>query len=319
MDADRSTARATPASAEPLRFGVYALPTDESAGLDLLRRLEDLGFDTAWAGDTLGDWRRPSEPLLDAWVALGAHAACSRSIELGMLITNLAWRDPVQVARMAMSVDRLCGGRFVLGLGCGQVDDQVMAGPQAFAMPAGERVDRLAEGTVVIDRLLRGDLSAFHGRFTDYESAAMAPGPVQQPRPPLLIAGNGPRVVRLAADHADTWNTFMDTDLATFHERTKARVEELDARLAATGRDPSTLRRSLLVFDESADVWADDQTLPDIVERFGSLGFTEFVLYPPSDPGSSRLDRLANTVIPDIRAAHTRAGHHPPRTTAATR
>jgi alkanesulfonate monooxygenase SsuD/methylene tetrahydromethanopterin reductase-like flavin-dependent oxidoreductase (luciferase family) len=285
-----------------LSFGAYVLPSDPSHGIDLLRRLEGLEFDTAWAGDTLGDWRRPSEPLLDAWVALGAHAVASQRIRLGMLITNLAWRDPVLVARFAMSVDRLSGGRFVLGLGCGEVPDQVMAGPGVLDMPARERVDRLAEGTVVVDRLLRGDCSTFQGRFTRYDTAAMAPGPVQQPRPPLLIAGNGPRVIRLAADHADIWNTYVDTDLGSFYESTAVRVDALDAHLADTGRDPETLTRSLLLLDDVVDVWSDDATLPNIVERFVPLGFTEFVLYPPPRPQWDRIDHLARAVLPGLRA-----------------
>ncbi len=288
-----------------LSFGAYVLPSDPSHGIDLLRRLEDLGFDTAWAGDTLGDWRRPSEPLLDAWVALGAHAVVSQRIRLGMLITNLAWRDPVLVARFAMSVDRLCGGRFTLGLGCGEVPDQAMAGPEVLGMSPRERVDRLAEGTAVIDRLLRGDCSPFHGRFTRYDTAAMAPGSVQQPRPPLLIAGNGPRVIRLAADHADTWNTYVDTDVDSFFEATAARVDTLDAHLADTGRDPKTLTRSLLLLDDAVDVWSDDATLKSVVERFVPLGFTEFVLYPPPRPQWDRIDHLARTVLPDLRQSRT--------------
>ena len=291
----------TSRSATQLSFGTYVLPTDTSHGLDLLRRVEDLGFDSAWAGDTLGDWRQPSEPLLDAWIALGAHAVESERIALGMLVTNLAWRDPVQVARFAMSVDRLSSGRFTLGLGCGQLDDQVMAGPHVLTMAARERVDRLAEGTTVIDRLLRGDLSAFRGEFTQYDGAAMAPGPVQQPRLPLLIAGNGPRVIRLAADRADTWNTYMDTDVDTFYEATVTRVEALDAHLTSSGRDPATLTRSLLVLDDAADMWVDNETLPALVERFTPLGFTEFILYPPPAAQWDRIDRVANTVIPQLR------------------
>ena len=158
-----------------LSFGVYVLPRDPEHGQDLALRMEDTEFDTAWIGDTLGDWRQRSAPLLDPWVTLGALATETENLELGMLVTNLAWRDPVQVARFAMTVDQLSNGRFVLGLGCGQVDDQLMVGRPTFEMPVKERVDRLEEGTLVIDRLLRQDVSDFSGTFTQYENAAMAP------------------------------------------------------------------------------------------------------------------------------------------------
>ena len=102
-----------------MSFGVYILPRGTDHGRELLLRMEDTEFDTAWVGDTLGDWQDRAAPLLDSWVTLGAMAAETEEIELGMLITNLSWRDPVQVARFAMTVDQISNGRFVLGVGCG--------------------------------------------------------------------------------------------------------------------------------------------------------------------------------------------------------
>ena len=94
-----------------------------------------------------------ARPTAGSWITLGALASETEDLELGMLVTNLAWRDPVHVARFAMSVDQLSNGRFVLGLGCGQVDDQLMVGRPTYEMPNKEQVDRLEEGTRVIDRL----------------------------------------------------------------------------------------------------------------------------------------------------------------------
>lgn len=268
-----------------LSFGVYLVPRDPSHDRDLALRMEDTAFDTAWIGDTLGDWRDRSAPLLDAWVTLGALASETEDLELGMLVTNLAWRDPVQVARFAMTVDQLSNGRFVLGLGCGQVDDQLMAGADVHAMPAKERVDRLEEGAEVIDRLLRQDTSDFAGRFTQYSNAAMAPGCVQQPRLPLVLAGNGPRITKMAARMADTWNAWIDiTDVDEFHRGIGERCAMLDDYLAEIGREPASLTRSLLAFDEAFDAWSDPSAVPRLVEQFTPLGFTEFIFYPPA-PG----------------------------------
>jgi len=283
-------------------FGVYIVPRGPDHGRELLLRMEDTEFDTAWVSDTLGDWENREEAQLDGWVTLGAMAAETDEIELGMLITNLAWRNPVQVARFAMTVDQLSNGRFVLGLGCGQVDDQVMAGNAVFQMPNTERVDRLEEGVQVIDRLLRQDESAFDGQFTQYDSAAMSPGSFQEPRLPILVAGNGKRIMRIAVEHADTWNTYIDTgDVDAFHEQTVGRIALLDEYLESHGRSPSSLSRSLLVFHDALDPWSDDDAIPRLVERFRPLGFTEFIFYPPRPEQVRDFLRIGVSVLPKLQ------------------
>lgn len=286
----------------PLDIGMYLLPRDGGHGRDLLSRLDDSDLDTAWVGDTLGDWQALDRPMLDTWVTLGALAVESHRVRLGMLVTNLAWRRPFEVARFSMTVDQLSPGRFVLGLGCGEVDDQVMAGDAVLHMPNRERVDRLEEGFEVVDRLLRQDRSAFHGRFTDYEQAATAPGCVQRPRLPVVVAGNGPRVMRIAADRADGWNTWVDNgDLDAFHAVTVERVARFGDRLAENGRGPDAVSRSLLVFDGICDPWGDPATIPRIVERFRPLGITEYVFYPPRPDQLESFSRIATQVLPTLR------------------
>lgn len=285
-----------------LSFGVYIVPRDAEHGRDLALRMEDTAFDTAWVGDTLGDWRDRAAPLLDPWVTLGALASETEDLELGMLVTNLAWRDPVQVARFAMTVDRLSNGRFVLGLGCGQVDDQMMAGRHINEMPAKERVDRLEEGTAVIDRLLRQDTSDFTGTFTQYTNAAMAPGCVQQPRLPIALAGNGPRITKMAARMADTWNAWIDiTDVDEFHRGISERCAMLDDYLGEIGRDPDSLTRSLLAFDEAFDAWSDPGAVPLLVEKYAPLGFTEFIFYPPRPDQWKAFLKVGVDVLPTLQ------------------
>jgi alkanesulfonate monooxygenase SsuD/methylene tetrahydromethanopterin reductase-like flavin-dependent oxidoreductase (luciferase family) len=283
-------------------FGVYVIPRDPEHGRDLTLRMEDTEFDTAWVGDTLGDWRDRSAPLLDPWVTLGALASETEDLGLGMMVTNLAWRDPVQVARFAMSVDQLSNGRFILGLGCGQVDDQLMVGRPTHEMSAKERVDRLEEGTHVVDRLLRQDTSDFTGQFTQYENAAMAPGCIQQPRLPIALAGNGPRITKMAARMADTWNAWIDiTDVDEFHGQMVERTAMLDDYLAEIGRDPGSLTRSLLAFDEAFDAWSDPGAIPGLVDNFAPLGFTDFIFYPPAHRDWKQLLKVGVDVLGTLR------------------
>ncbi len=285
-----------------MSFGVFVSPRSAGHSRDLLLRMEDTEFDTAWVGDTLGDGQDRSAPMLDTWVTLGAIANDTDEIDLGMLVTNLAWRDPVQVARFAMTVDQLSNGRFVLGLGSEQLGDQRMAGHEVFEMPPKERVDRLDEGVQVIDRLLRGDVSPFKGTFVDYESAVMAPGCVQEPRLPILVAGNGERELQIAVEHADTWNTRIEhVDVDQFYAQTAERVALLDRYLEASARDTESLTRSLMICEGVINQWASNEAIPSLVERFQPLGFTEFIFHAPVPEQLRDFLRIAIRVLPGLR------------------
>jgi len=142
-------------------------------------------------------------------------------------------------------------------------------------MQSGERVARLDEGAAVIDRLLRGDVTTFAGRLTRYEAASMAPGCMQSPRVPITIAANGDGALRVAARYADVWNTWRGLELPVeeFFEATVNRSRRLDQYCADIGRDPSTVRRSLLVSPRFFDAWADEGAAESLVEqsmRWGS-------------------------------------------------
>lgn len=271
------------------------IPRSSTEAVRTAQLAETAGFDAVWLGDTLGDWIDPSQPFLDPWPLLGLFSARTERITLGTLVTNVAWRPPEQIARWAMTVDQIAGGRFELGVGCGYVDDQRMAGPEVVAMPGSERVARLDEGLHVLDRLLRGDTSRFEGRFTSWEVAAMAPGCVRAPRVPLIVAGVGERVMRLAARHADRWNTFIDTsDITDFGSVAGQRLRKLDELCEREGRDPRSLGRGLTLFFEAIDAWADEDALVRTVEQFVEVGFDEFVIYPPNEDQLGRFKTATN-------------------------
>jgi alkanesulfonate monooxygenase SsuD/methylene tetrahydromethanopterin reductase-like flavin-dependent oxidoreductase (luciferase family) len=285
-----------------LRFGLIDFAQTSSDWHERAQRAEQCGFDVLWTGDHLFHFYRPDEPMLDGWVTLSAWAATTTRIRVGMLITNLSWRSPVLVARASAAIDQVSSGRLELGVGAGAFADQAMAG--VLEMSPAERVARLAEGTAVIDRLLRGDVTPFAGRFTRYEAASMAPGCVQVPRPPLTIAANGDRALRVAARYADTWNTFGGLELPVdeFVDATVNRSRRLDQYCADIGRDPSTVRRSLLVYPRFVDAWSDEGAAEGLVERFREVGFTEFVFYWPSNDQMPVFDHFVDKVMPRLRS-----------------
>jgi len=284
-----------------LRFGLTRFAQSSADLYEKAQRAEQYGFDVLWTPDHLFHFQRPNQPILDGWVTLAAWAAITTHIRLGTLITNLSWRSPVLVARAAAAIDQVSGGRFELGLGAGAFADQAMAG--VLEMPPGERVARLAEGAAVIDRLLRGDIMPFAGRFTRYKEASMVPGCVQTPRPPITIAANGDAALRVAARYADAWNTWggFELPIEEFFEATVNRSRRLDQYCADIGRHPSTLRRSLLVYRRFVDVWADPAAAETLVERFHAVGFTEFVFYWPAEDQMPVFERFVEDAKPRLR------------------
>jgi alkanesulfonate monooxygenase SsuD/methylene tetrahydromethanopterin reductase-like flavin-dependent oxidoreductase (luciferase family) len=188
---------------------------------------------------------------LDAWTALAYLAAHSRRLRFGPLVSPVSFRDPVVLARQARDLDDLSGGRFVLGVGAGWVERE----HRMFGWPLGDakaRVDRLAEALEVITRLTRSPEPVdFAGRFYTLRDARLRPAPTRPSGPALLLGSSGgARSLALAARYADVFNT---------PRRSPARIaevyRELDARLAARGRDPATVTRTLMA---SVFVWRDD-------------------------------------------------------------
>lgn len=188
------------AAAGTIRFGVQASFGSESdldAGefLDLGAKLEDLGFDALYVADHPGLTPSP-------FAALAAIAAITSTLRLGTYVLNCGVRDPLAIASDAATLDQLSGGRVVLGLGAGHTPSEWTMAGRTYPSAAA-RVARLAEMVDVVARLLAGETVTHHGRHVDLDEAAVAtPRPVQA-RIPLLIGGNGRRVLRLAGEHAD--------------------------------------------------------------------------------------------------------------------
>ena len=144
----------------------------------------------------------------------------------------------------------------------------------ALDMTGEERIARLDEGLVVLDRLLRNDLEPFSGRFTTYAQAQTEPGCLQSPRPPLIVAAHGPRDLKVAAMRADVWSSYGDLsriDLDGLIALTKSRNAALNAACTEIGRDRATIGRSLLVPNSAVDPWGDSGPLTRLVEELRAL------------------------------------------------
>lgn len=168
----------------PFRFAaVAAVPPPGQSWADQARRFEELGYSAVQVPDTLG--------TLAVFPALAAAAAATSTLRVGSYVLAVPNHRPVAVAHQALSLDVLSGGRLELGLGAGRPDAAGEAAALGFAFGGpGERIAQLRETIrAVRERFAQGG----HGPLQ----------PVQKPCPPLLIAGSGERMLRLAAEEAD--------------------------------------------------------------------------------------------------------------------
>lgn len=226
-----------------MKIGVV-LPLSEEGGVTpgyaairaYARHAEQAGFDSLWVFDHLL-FRRPNEPatqgIWECWTVLAALAEATERVELGTIVLCLPFRNPALVAKMAVTLDEVSGGRLILGLGAGWHQPEF----DAFGYPFDHLASRFEEGLQIIGPLLRTGRVDFRGRFYSAPNCEIVPRGPRPAGPPILVASSRPRMLRLTAEHADMWNTAWYGTVDGLAERRAA----LEAACAAVGRDPSTL------------------------------------------------------------------------------
>ena len=218
------------------------------------------------------DERRPA---LDAWTTIAGLAARTTKLELGTLVSPVTFRHPAVLARAAATADEISDGRVTLGIGAGWMEREHAAYGFDFAT-ARDRVARVAEQIEIVHRLLRDDSVDFAGVHYRLENA---PG-LHRPALPLLGGGSAkPGTTGPAVRFADEYNTFFATV-----EEVRDRKARLDSACERAGRDPATLRYSLMApvvvgEDEAAVREAARRTgerfgrsADEVLERYGERG-----------------------------------------------
>jgi F420-dependent oxidoreductase-like protein len=229
-----------------MRFGLHTRPHD--ASMDALRRLwqyaEEAGFDWLsvydhpfYAGNLLRHLR--SQPVFESVAALAVMAATTRRARLGCIVFCVPYRNPCLLAKSAVTIDHISGGRFEVGLGAGWFEAEFREFGYGFP-PLADRLDQLEEAIQVIRSLFQDERTTFHGRHYQVTDAICAPKPIQRSMP-IWVGGMGERrTLAIAARYADGWNAY---DLGPGAFRHKSRV--LDTWCEKMGRDPATIPRTL--------------------------------------------------------------------------
>ena len=186
---------------ERIRFGVFCGPGPTfAASVEWAQEVEALGFDSHWLRD------HPARAPEDGWTLLAAIAGATTRLRLGLMVSCVYYRHPLLLARVAADVDRLSGGRSVLGLGAGY--DAAEFAAMGLPLPAPrDRVRGLEETIRIVYGAWGPAPFTLAGRQFRVTGATVRPGPVQAPRVPLLLGGGGERgMLRLVARYADASN-----------------------------------------------------------------------------------------------------------------
>jgi alkanesulfonate monooxygenase SsuD/methylene tetrahydromethanopterin reductase-like flavin-dependent oxidoreductase (luciferase family) len=236
------------AGARPLKVGVQLpevereVPWPELA--TMARLAEDVGFDSLWVGDhLLYQWPdRPSRGPWEAFTVLAALAAITSRVELGPLVAATSFRAPALLAKEAVTIDEISGGRLILGLGAGWNEAEY----RAYGFPYDQRVSRFEEAFTIIRALLREGAIDFQGRFYSARDCELLP---RGPRPtgiPLMVGSSGVRMLAITAPHIESWNAWHDwfgnrpSGLAPY-------MADVDAAAREAGREPAAIERTATV------------------------------------------------------------------------
>ncbi|HEV2529390.1 MAG TPA: LLM class flavin-dependent oxidoreductase [Thermomicrobiales bacterium] len=201
----------------------------------IARAAEAVGLDSYWVPDHLG-FRAGDPDELGCWetmTLLGGLAAATERITVGPLVAATGFRPPAVLARAAVTLDEISGGRFILAAGAGNWP----AEHRVNGIPFDHRVSRFEESLQVIGPLLRGEEVTFAGQYVDVERCRVRPGGPSTGGPPLWVGARGERMMRNAARHADAWNIIWPHDADEVRERWGRMVEICNE----VGRDPGTL------------------------------------------------------------------------------
>jgi F420-dependent oxidoreductase-like protein len=274
----------------------FGLKLSQNATIDQLRAVwrvaDEAGFDHCWCMDhlaTLGP--RDDGPIFEAWALLAGMAVATSRTRIGCMVTGNTYRHPALLAKAAVTVDHLSGGRLEFGLGAGWAENEHTMLGLPFG-GKGDRADWLEEACEIIRSLWTQPRTSFEGGHYTLSGAVAEPKPVQQPHPPIWIGGSGrQRTLRITARYADVWNAAGGSP-----EEVAAVSAVLDQRCAEINRDPAQIRRSV----QFRVAEANDEVVA-MAESYRAIGVTEIVLILHSQDPAGQAEQIAG-LLPRLRA-----------------
>jgi len=286
------------------------------------QRCDELGIDSLWLYDHLYGPGAPDYPSMEAWTLATALLSRTERIHVGHMVLCNQFRHPAVLAKMATTLDQISAGRLQLGIGSGSIEDE----HDRVGLEWGtfrERSERLGETLEILHQAFANEVINFTGAHFTVRDMPIKPGPVQQPRPPIVVGGVGEKyTLPLVARYADVWNvpTYALGEL-------DHKVSVLRSICDEVGRDPSSI---VLSVEAVMALAPDDASLPSVRElaekRFGlpafglreggligtpsaivdrlhelqDLGFGQIVLFTHDRGSDETLELLASEVIAQL-------------------
>jgi probable F420-dependent oxidoreductase len=303
-----------------IRFGASpSTPTLRPAAehFRLVRRIEEWGFESVWAGDHVSFHNPIWEPL----TLLASYVGITSRIKLATGVYLLALRSPAVAAKMTATLDVLSGGRLIFGVGVGGENPKEF---EVCSVPHRQRGARVTEGIDVVRTLWRDTPASFQGLFSRFEGVSIDPKPVQQPGPPIWIGGRSEAALARAARQGDGWISYV-----VHAERYRQGVARIREAAATAGRTLDGFVNAHLAFvtigadyEKARETWvrllskryAQDfgplagkygiigtaAQCVEQLERFIEAGCTYFVMNPICDNADTepQFEQIAAEVLP---------------------
>jgi probable F420-dependent oxidoreductase len=222
-----------------MRYGVQFRATAESPDVrEIARALEVRGFDALYVPEHTHiplsvrslfpddpGWLETCKRMFDPFVTLATAGAVTERLRLGTGVCLLPQHDPIVLAKTVATLDVLTGGRVLLGIGAGWDEPEL----RNHGIDPNQRWRVMREKALALKAIWSSDVAEFHGDFVDFDPIWQWPKPARRPHPPLVIGGEGPRVLERVLEYGDEW---MPND----HPEVEARIDELQRRAASLGR-----------------------------------------------------------------------------------
>ena len=275
--------------------------------IDLATRCEDLGFDSVWASehvfnvsyvyDRIGD-----KPYYEPLTVLTYVAAKTSTIGLGTSVLVLPYHNPIRLAKVAATLDVLSGGRVMLGVGVGVIEEEL----EAMGSPFAERGAITDETIAIMKEQWTKEEPSYQGKYHSFSGMKFTPKPVQKPHIPIIIGGTSKAAIRRAARSGAAWHP-----TALSPEVLAQGMEYLKEQVVTAGRDPSEVEVSVSAAIGSThnhnrySLGEDPEEVLERAQKYQEMGVGRLVVSPNTrDQSQLRpiMEMIAEVVIPAVRS-----------------